>query len=710
MLRVGRPILPCAPPERRSRTRRRSVKWLPHRPVDCLLNMTPAPPAPAIADIGFDALFDAAPTPYLVISPQLTILAANAAYLAVAGRERASIVGQPLFAAFPDNPAAPHADGMANLHASLQRVLATGRADHMAVIRYDVAPAAGGREFVPRYWKSVNTPVLAADGTVRCIMQSVEEVTSAFVTRGRGLREVLANITDALREASTPEDIGYQAAAILGDALGASRVGFGNVDAAGRALHVVRDWCASGIASLAGDNDLRYYGQLVNELAAGQMIAIGDAARDARTAAVAARLQARSATAMVNVPVVEQGVLVAVLYVNHATARDWSLEELLLIKEVGARVRTASERLRVAAALRESEARFRIITEAMPQMVWSTLPDGYHDYYNEQWYAFTGVAPDSTDGDRWNAVFHPDDRERAWQVWHDSLRTGRTYEIEYRLRHRSGAYRWVLGRALPLRSEDGRITRWLGTCTDIENQKQAEATLREANGRKDEFLAMLAHELRNPLAPISSAAHILLLPRTDAASVQRAGEIIQRQVRHLTSLVDDLLDVSRVTHGMIEIDRVPLDLHDVLHHAVEQAQPALDARAHRLTLALLPAPALLLGDKLRLVPVVVNLLNNAAKCTPPGGAIALSLAIDGDRAHIAVADNGVGIDPALLPHVFDLFTQARRTPDRKQGGLGLGLALVQRIAALHDGAARAYSSGPGLGSRFVITLPLLPAA
>jgi PAS domain S-box-containing protein len=669
--------------------------------------MTPTVPVAPLAHIGFDTLFDATPTPYLVISPQLIILAANDAYLAVAGRTRASIVGRHIFDAFPDNPDDPQSDGVASLHASLQQVLATGRADKMAVIRYDVAPDANGREFLPRYWKSVNTPVLAADGTVRCIIQSVEEVTSAFVNRGRGLRGVLANVTDVIRDLKTPEDIGYEAAAVLGEALGTSRVGFGTIDAAHDTLHVVRDWCAGGVESLAGATALRDYGHFVDDLKLGKVIVIGDVGQDSRTARAADALRARSAGAFVNVPVVEQETLVAVLYVNHADPRDWSVEELLLIKEVAARIRTASERLRVAAALRDSEAKFRIITEAMPQMVWSTQPDGYHDYYNEQWYRFTGVPHDSTDGHRWNDIFHPDDRDRAWQTWQHCLATGTTYEIEYRLRHHTGAYRWVLGRALPLRDDAGRITRWMGTCTDIENQKLAEQALREANGRKDEFLAMLAHELRNPLAPISSAAHILLLNPADVRSVQRAGEVIARQARHLTGLVDDLLDVSRVTHGMIDIDRVALDLHQVLHSAVEQAQPLIDARAHRLAVALGPASGMVRGDKLRLVQVVVNLLNNAAKYTAPGGAITLALDIDGDRARITVADNGMGIDPALLPHVFDLFTQAQRTPDRKQGGLGLGLTLVQRIAALHDGTARAFSDGPGLGSRFVIALPLL---
>jgi signal transduction histidine kinase len=539
------------------------------------------PTASALDHIGFDTLFDATPAPYLVIAPDLTILAANAAYLAVAGRARASIVGLHIFDAFPDNPDDPHADGVAKLHASLQQVLATGRTDKMAVIRYDVAPDAGGRVFLPRYWKSTNTPVLAADGTVRCIIQSVEEVTSAFVTRGGGLRGVLASVTDVIRDLATPEAIGYEAAAILGVALDTSRVGFGTIDPVRDTLHVVRDWCADGVDTLAGETALRDYGHFIDDLKLGKLIVIGDVEHDSRTAQAAGALRARSAGAFVNVPVVEHGALVAVLFVNNAERRDWSVEELLLIREVAARIRTAGERLRATAALRDS------------------------------------------------------------------------------------------------------------------------------NDRKDEFLAMLAHELRNPLAPIASAAHILLLNPADADGVRRAGEVIMRQARHLTGLVDDLLDVSRVTHGMIEIDRAALDLQQVLHSAVEQAQPLIDARAHRLALALGTASGMVLGDKLRLVQVVVNLLNNAAKYTPPGGAIALSLEIDGDRARITVTDNGMGIEPALLPHVFDLFIQARRTPDRKQGGLGLGLTLVQRIAALHDGTARAFSDGPGLGSRFVITLPLL---
>jgi PAS domain S-box-containing protein len=357
-------------------------------------------------------------------------------------------------------------------------------------------------------------------------------------------------------------------------------------------------------------------------------------------------------------------------------------------------------------ALRDSEAKFRTIANAMPQMVWSTLPDGYHDYYNQQWYEYTGMPPGSTDGERWNGMFHPEDQAHAWSVWNRSLRTGEPYEIQYRLRHRSGEYRWVLGRALPVRDEAGQIIRWMGTCTDIHDQRMAQDELMAANRRKDEFLAMLAHELRNPLAPISTAAHLLKLAPSDAARVARSGDIIARQVKHMTALVDDLLDVSRVTRGLVNLHREPTDLHGVLSAAVEQARPLLEARGHELAVQADPAPSMVLGDRTRLVQVVSNLLNNAAKFTPQNGRVTLGLRL-GDAAEISVGDNGIGIEPELLPHVFDLFIQGKRTPDRAQGGLGLGLALSRSLVELHRGSIRAESAGRGQGSLFTVRLPLL---
>ena len=228
--------------------------------------------------------------------------------------------------------------------------------------------------------------------------------------------------------------------------------------------------------------------------------------------------------------------------------------------------------------------------------------------------------------------------------------------------------------------------------------------------RKDEFLAMLAHELRNPLAPISSAAQLLRMLFANEPRIKQASEVISRQVTHMTHLVDDLLDVSRVTRGLATINRTEVELGAVLREAVEQITPVIDARGHRLALDLAAGPLFVRGDRTRLIQVAANLLNNAAKYTPDGGELRVALRQQGEEAVLQVQDNGIGIGPDLLPVVFDLFTQAERTPDRAQGGLGLGLALVKKLVELHEGAVEARSEGAGRGSTFTVRLPLLPAA
>jgi signal transduction histidine kinase/ActR/RegA family two-component response regulator len=288
--------------------------------------------------------------------------------------------------------------------------------------------------------------------------------------------------------------------------------------------------------------------------------------------------------------------------------------------------------------------------------------------------------------------------------------------MTYRLRHRSGEFRWILARALPLRNGDGEIVKWLGTDTDIHEKKLAEDALQDANQRKDEFLAMLAHELRNPLAPISAAAQVLRIAPSDPDRVRSFAEVIARQVNHMTSLVNDLLDVSRVTRGMVQYEKTEIDLRTVILSAAEQVNPLIDARRHALALSLGAddAPVTVQGDRARLIQVFANLLGNAAKYTAAGGHIAVRLELPQDLGRgyvrVEVSDNGSGIDAALLPQVFDLFTQGTRTPDRAQGGLGLGLALARTIVLAHGGRIRAHSDGPGQGSCFAVELPLAGSA
>ncbi len=265
--------------------------------------------------------------------------------------------------------------------------------------------------------------------------------------------------------------------------------------------------------------------------------------------------------------------------------------------------------------------------------------------------------------------------------------------------------RIVLNSGAPIRDETGAIIGAVVAQMDITDRVRAEEALRQADRRKDEFLAMLAHELRNPLAPITSAAAILSMRPGDEPMVRRSSAIIARQARHMTGLIDDLLDVSRVTQGKVELDNVTLDARDVIADAVEQVRPLIEKHAHRLVLRLPPAPATVFGDRKRLVQVMTNLLSNAAKYTPDGGNIELLLEPGRDALVIRVSDDGIGMTPELTASAFELFSQGARGLDRSQGGLGIGLALVKSLLQLHGGQVAAHSAGPGKGSLFEITLP-----
>ena len=258
---------------------------------------------------------------------------------------------------------------------------------------------------------------------------------------------------------------------------------------------------------------------------------------------------------------------------------------------------------------------------------------------------------------------------------------------------------------VPVVGSDGKVQAVAGTTRDVTERKQAEVALRDENLRKDEFLAMLAHELRNPLAPIAAASTLLRVRPLDEDRLARISDVMGRQVRHLTELVDDLLDVSRVTRGHITLTQETVDLARVVAEAAEQAGPLLAARRHALTVNGTDAPMLVQGDHKRLVQVASNLLNNAAKYTPEGGTVTVDL-LHGDSAHfLSVRDSGIGMTQELVEHAFDLFVQGQRTPDRSQGGLGIGLALVRKLVELHGGHITARSDGPGLGSTFTVALP-----
>jgi len=238
------------------------------------------------------------------------------------------------------------------------------------------------------------------------------------------------------------------------------------------------------------------------------------------------------------------------------------------------------------------------------------------------------------------------------------------------------------------------------------NLEEALRAAREGDRRKDEFLAMLGHELRNPLAPVLNAVQVMRALSSDHPALRRAQDVVERQIHSLTRLVDDLLDVSRITRGKIELRQAPVELADVIRNAIETNRPLMESQRHELSITVPPDAVWLYADATRLEQVLANLLNNAAKYTTPGGKIWLSAVREGDQALVRVRDTGIGIAPELLPKVFDIFVQEERSLDRTQGGLGLGLTLVKNLAQMHGGSVEVHSDGPGKGSEFVLRLPV----
>jgi signal transduction histidine kinase len=295
-------------------------------------------------------------------------------------------------------------------------------------------------------------------------------------------------------------------------------------------------------------------------------------------------------------------------------------------------------------------------------------------------------------------------------AFRETLETGETYRSRDFMSARADSanvesYEWEIHRITLPDGRPGAVSYYF----DTTRLRRAEQGLREADRRKDEFLATLAHELRNPLAPIRNGLQILRLSGGDPASTTRVQEMLERQVNHLVRLVDDLMEVARVTRGRIELRREPVDLGATLRSAVETSRPLIEAARHVLTLDMPADPVTLMADPVRLAQIVANLLNNAAKYTEDGGRISLSARREGNHAVISVRDSGVGIPVEVLPRVFDLFAQADRTYQRAQGGLGIGLTLVRTLVELHGGSVIANSDGVGRGSEFVVRLPLTEA-
>jgi len=523
----------------------------------------------------------------------------------------------------------------------------------------------------------------------------------------------VVKLADRVRPLTVADDVTATACELLGLHVEVSRVLYAEVDDRAGTFSIRQDWLNRSIPSIAGETRrLDDFGpEIIAQLRAGKPMIVDDIALDSRTARhvdAYAKIGVRSNLA---IPLVKDGRMIAILSLQNDEPRHWAADEVELAQDVVERTWTAVARANAEAELRTQTEKLQIATQAAKlglfdhnlltgELKWS---DRVHEHVGQ---------PRNMEVSR-ESFFkhvHPDDRGPILELLEALYAPGNDgrVDMEYRVINADGRQRWVAAAGQMFYDSAGRPVRLVGTTADITERKQNEHELKEAGRRKDEFLAMLAHELRNPLAPIGTAAELLQVAKLSEARVRHTSEIIARQVNHMTSLIDDLLDVSRVTSGLIELDKTPLDIRHIVNDAVEQVTPLIQSRRHHLALHLSPAPAMVTGDKKRLVQVIANLLNNAAKYTNAHGNIVLKTHVLADHILLEVADDGIGMAPELVSRVFELFAQAERTSDRSLGGLGLGLALVKSLVELHGGAVTCVSAGIGKGSRFTVSLPCLP--
>jgi PAS domain S-box-containing protein len=693
--------------------------------------------------IDFEALFSASPNPYVLLDLSLGIVGMNDAYLEVTMRKREDLLGRNMFEAFPSDP---DSSSYRQLRGSLEKVIREKVADYLPLIEYAI-PLPNGQGFEERYWSATHTPLFNHNGEMTFILQHTVDVTELHRLRNLAKSTLLPSGRSALIET----DMFRRAQAVqeANEALSEER----------QHLRGLFQQAPGFMAALSGPDHVFTMANTAYLELIGRESVVGQPVREALP------------------EVVGQGFIELLDRVYHSGQPFVGRSIRILLKQSPGDVREerfldfvyqpifdpdgqvsgifvqghdVTEQKRGEEALRESEERFRAIANSIDQLIWATQPDGYHDYYNQRWYEYTGVPEGSTDGEAWNDMFHPDDQERAWSVWRDCLATGEPYHIEYRLRHRSGEYRWVLGRAQPVRDEEGRIKRWFGTCTDIHDLRQAQDALREsreralrteeetrrlasilaervteldvANEEIQRFAYIVSHDLRAPLVNVMGFTSELEgaqgeierfyrnVQQTDSKFISRetreaiesdlpeAIGFIRSSTMKMDKLIGAILKLSR--EGRRVLAPEPIDMHQLLEAQRGSVAHQLHERGAELLIEAVPD---LTSDRLAIEQIFGNLIDNAVKYLHPSrpGRIEVRGRDLGANVVYEIEDNGRGIDPKDFERIFDLF---RRSGTQDQQGEGIGLAHVRALVRRLGGTI-SVSSRLGEGSTFTVVLP-----
>ena len=709
--------------------------------------------------IDYMALFDASPYPYLLIAPDLKMIGVNQAYLNATGAKREDIVGRKIFEAFPADMSNPASTNVEEVRKSIDIAITTRRPHTSPLLRYAVPrDLPEGKVFEHRIWSAVHTPVMNANGEVEFVAQTAINVTDLYRFDAPTNRYVLNQTVNGVPDVEEPSRPQLHMALVR--VLNAERSQLQTIFDQAPGFIAVFDYPSlqfvmanNALYELVGERELlgKSVVEAIPELLATNferlLVDVVDSGRPIvlRNYKIAIQRQRGGPIVdryidLVLQPIAGSDRKTSAIVVQGHDVTAVRQATLILEDKVG-RLEAAKARqtmlLRLGERLRSlADQPDAIMTAASEELaLFLSIPRAGYVSFDEHTDRAM-VVNTYSDLERVpplpQVVEQPDDYGKAVM---EALRSGQVIVVndmdtDPRTAGAVAQAHAAIGAkaslAVPIQrmgetvafmfAHDVEPRAWSNDDVELMQQiadrtwegvqrAHAVLALRDTDRRKDDFLAMLAHELRNPLAPIGAAAQLLQISRIDEGRVRLTSDIIARQVRHMTSLIDDLLDVSRVTRGLVALDIATVDINQVVAEAIEQATPLLRERHQHLELSLSPDATLLQGDRKRLVQVLANLLNNAAKYTGEGGRIRVSTEVRGARLLIEVADNGIGMEPELIFRVFDLFSQAKRSSDRALGGLGLGLALVKSLVELHCGTVTCESVGIGKGSKFTVCLP-----
>lgn len=584
---------------------------------------------------------------------------------------------------------------------------------------------------IPRHVGISYVPDIAADGTVRGIIGIGEDISNRKqaelgLRNSERMAKFLVAFGDATRPLTDPDEIMAVSARLLGEHLRADRCVYAEIEEDENHLLLKDDYTMPGVASIVGRYSLTDFGpDVFRTLRKGQPFVMEDTERDLLDEKYLAAYKQTSIRSVVAMPLHKNGKLVAAMAVHTANApRKWEEDEIDLVQLITDRCWESIERARVIQTLGASENRFRIMADSTPVFIW--LADGTRAYtwFNKPWLDYTGRTMEQELGSGWAEGVHADDLQQYLDIYASAFDKRTPFRMEYRLRNHAGEYHWILNSGTPLFNESGTFMGYIGSCVDIHDRKVAEQEREElliaeraarteaerANRLKDEFLSTLSHELRTPLNAMLGWAEMMRSGELAPEDVNVGLEVISRNVRAQTQIVDDLLDMNRIISGRIRLEVQRTDVSEIIDTVLESIRPAANARHIRLTKVIDSVISPIMGDPGRLQQIIWNLLINAVKFTPKDGIVQTIMRRTDSHMEIVVSDSGEGIAPAHLPHIFERFRQVDSSTTRRHGGLGLGLAIVKSLTELHGGSVHATSPGLGKGATFTLRLPIAAVA